>query len=53
MELPWKEYVCNDCGNSSGILDVDRDIPKGWIITGRNTHYCDKCASKHKHEVEG
>lgn len=28
MELPWKEYVCNDCGNSSGILDVDRDIPK-------------------------
>lgn len=34
MELPWKEYVCNDCGNSSGILDVDRDIPKGWIITG-------------------
>lgn len=53
MKQLWKEYICNDCGKSSGIFDIDSDIPKGWTMTGIKTHYCDKCASKHKHEVEG
>ena len=50
MEIQLKQYLCNDCGKLSDVLDIDEDWPIGWISTSNNTHYCDKCASKHEYE---
>lgn len=50
MELPLKQYMCNDCGKLSDILDCDQKLPKGWLMISSHRHYCDRCASKHKHE---
>lgn len=50
MDIPLIQYICDDCGKSSDILDPDDKMPKGWIAIGSHTHYCDMCANKHKHE---
>ncbi len=52
MNIPLKQFVCNDCGKLSDVLDIDASLPKGWIVISRNTHYCSKCAEKHICEDE-
>lgn len=47
MDIPLKQFMCNDCGALSEVLDIDASLPDGWIIITRHTHYCDKCAAKH------
>ena len=52
MELPVKQFCCNDCGNLTDFLDIDAKLPKGWLMISRFTHYCPKCAKNHKLEDE-
>lgn len=51
MEYPLKQFGCNDCGCLTDVLDIDARLPKGWMLVSTFTHYCPKCAKKHKEEV--
>ena len=50
MEYPLKQIGCNDCGALTDILDIDAKIPNGWLMISQHTHYCPKCAKRHKNE---
>ena len=51
MEIPLKQYSCNDCGKLSDVLDIDENIPNGWDMVNSHTHYCDKCKYNHQQEL--
>ena len=48
MDIPLIQYICDGCGKLSEVIDVDDEMPKGWMIAGLHTHFCDVCAKKHK-----
>ena len=51
MEYPLKQYGCSRCGALSDVLDVDAQLPQGWIIGGPLTHFCPYCAVKVRERV--
>ena len=54
MTYELVQYGCNECGVLSEVVEADSaQFPEGWITISKSTHYCDKCASKHKLEEYG
>lgn len=52
MEYPLKQIGCDDCGELTPVLDIDEQLPKGWVMISRFTHYCPRCKNKHKKIIE-
>ena len=50
MDIPLIQYICDDCGKLSDVLDCDQSLPKGWLMISSHTHYCNECADNHRHE---
>ena len=54
MKIPCVQYICNNCGKLSEILDPDTGLPKGWKYgDGIDTHFCEKCCENKNIKLEG
>ena len=54
MRYDLVQYVCDECGKLSPVMDCDERLPKGWMVREdrHNGHYCPECAKRHSNDIQ-